>query len=124
MRPPSPTGSRGDAGTCSLDPGRAVVALGLARTEPVDALLDPLGHLRVPAGLGRVLVSPSRGLLIFCPVLVFTVPGVYLWLRRGRVFCRSVYVVSLLFVIFQTLLLSKYEIWWGGTAGGPVILPT
>ena len=74
--------------------------------------------LKIPFILAAQLLSPSRGLLVFTPVLVFAVWGAVLAWRsdvRPPLF-RYVVAVALL----HTLLLSMYHYqWWGGHSYGP-----
>jgi len=73
------------------------------------------GDLR--AGLAGVLISPSRGLLIFSPFLVAGVVGIVAAARR-----RSDDDVLLLTLaagaIAVILLYAKWGMWWGGTSFG------
>jgi hypothetical protein len=62
-----------------------------------------------------LLLSPSRGLLIFSPWLIVLLPG--LWHS-----CRSkdVFRLALLIGVFTTFLLNAcYVDWWGGDSWGP-----
>jgi hypothetical protein len=67
-------------------------------------------------GLTGLLVSPSRGLLVFSPFFVFSAAGAVVTIRRRRQdpgpFCLLVGALSLL------LLYSKWTIWWGGHTFG------
>jgi len=69
--------------------------------------------------LFALLFSPSRGLFIFSPVLLFSFIGIYLvWKKKDNILLRY---VSLLPVI-SILLLSKYVSWHGGGCFGPRLL--
>lgn len=67
-------------------------------------------------GLLGLLVSPSRGLLVYSPVLALALGGVVLAVldRRGPLlpYLAAGFAGSL-------LLLGKYSIWWGGHTFGP-----
>jgi hypothetical protein len=66
-------------------------------------------------GLAGLLVSPSRGLLVFSPWVLLAVPGgVRAWKRR------DVLRLSLVAGIVAVLLLnSAYTDWWGASCWGP-----
>lgn len=81
----------------------------LLQGSPLDAV----------AGL---LFSPSRGLLIFCPVFLFSAIGIYLWFRAGRKLYAPIYVVCLVIVAGHFLTLARYRLWWGGFSYGPRLL--
>lgn len=73
-------------------------------------------------GLAGLLVSPSRGLFVFTPVVLFVPLGVWAHFRGGQVLCPPVYTASLLFVAAQVLLLSGWFMWHGGFCYGPRLL--
>jgi hypothetical protein len=73
-------------------------------------------------GISGLLFSPSRGLLIFCPVFLFSAIGVYLWFRAGRKPHAPIYVVCLVMVAAHLLTLARYRLWWGGFSYGPRLL--
>ena len=69
--------------------------------------------LRGAAGL---LLSPSRGLLVFSPVVMITVGGVRQFWRegwRGDLFWWGTAA------LVQLALYSSYSVWWGGHTYGP-----
>jgi hypothetical protein len=70
-------------------------------------------------GLAGLLLSPSRGLFVYSPVLLFVLPGLARavreplgapgpWLALG-------WVASL-------VMMGKYSVWWGGHSFGPRLL--
>ncbi len=66
------------------------------------------------------LISPSRGLFIFTPVLLF----VFYLLARYRkqiAFPRLVWL-SLITIVFHWLAVSAFPHWWGGNSYGPRLL--
>jgi len=71
------------------------------------------------AGLAGLLFSPSRGLLVYSPVLLFLAPAVWLWrrARRGRVVGACA-----LFAAAHVLVHAVWPIWWGGDCFGPRLL--
>ena len=71
------------------------------------------------AGLAGVLVSPSRGLFIYSPVLLFPAVGLLVWLvrrRGGLLACAAVAVAVGIGTIAQ------FSVWWGGHSFGPRLL--
>ncbi|MCY1033941.1 hypothetical protein OV207_20980 [Corallococcus sp. BB11-1] len=78
--------------------------------------LDPLAS-RFFMALAANLVSPSRGLLIFSPFLVFSVVGfVQLW--RGKRL-EPYEVVFALIPVLHWVAISAFPIWWAGHSIGP-----
>lgn len=70
-------------------------------------------------GIAGVLVSPSRGLFIYSPFLISVFLGMYAWYKGQRPFNSPLFVVSLIFFVFQVVLISKYCAWWAGYCYGP-----
>jgi hypothetical protein len=68
-------------------------------------------------GLAGTLVSPSRGLFIFCPLVVLSIVGVVILFKtRGWTLLWSAIA---LVPILQWLVISSYHEWWGGDSFGP-----
>jgi hypothetical protein len=69
-------------------------------------------------GLLGILFSPSRGLLIFTPVMVFAVSGFVLSLRAPEQ--RPLHIAFAAIVAGITGIIAAWpEGWWGGRAFGP-----
>ena len=87
----------------------------LTRFHPaLGRIHDPWGG-RFWDGLTGLLVSPSRGLLVYTPVCVFSLIGVYYWHRQ-----RSVVGWYLLGSILIVLAIgAKFFSWWAGWSFGP-----
>jgi len=68
-------------------------------------------------GLGGLLVSPSRGLLVYSPVLVFALAGLLGALRRDALLRHLAGGVGA-----SMGLLGAYTVWWGGHSFGPRLL--
>ena len=66
-------------------------------------------------GLPGLLFSPSRGLLIYTPVCIFSLLGAYYWQRRGNVV--GWYLLASVLVVL--LIGSKFFSWWAGWSFGP-----
>lgn len=69
--------------------------------------------------LGKLLGYPSRGLLIYCPVLILTYQGIILAVRNHE---AVIYRLSLLSVAVHLVLISSWRIWDGGVNYGPRLL--
>jgi hypothetical protein len=69
-------------------------------------------------GMSGTLVSPNRGLFIFCPWIALALATAPVAVR-GRLPGRSVVAWLAWGLVPYLLLLSKYTIWWGGWSFGP-----
>ncbi|MGB3549902.1 MAG: hypothetical protein WA993_04365 [Candidatus Binatus sp.] len=70
--------------------------------------------------LPAILISPSRGLFIFVPALIFVF---YLLIRyRRAVPYPRLAILSLSIVAIQTMLVALWPVWWGGYSYGPRLL--
>ena len=63
------------------------------------------------------LVSPARGLFIFCPLVVLSVAGVVVRWRAGELtaFWKALAVIPVL----HWIVISAFKHWWGGDSYGP-----
>jgi hypothetical protein len=73
-------------------------------------------------GLPGLLISPSRGLLIFSPVFLFAAVGTYLWFRDGRKWHPEIYGTCLLVAVAHLIVISRWRGWTGGFNYGPRLL--
>lgn len=71
----------------------------------------------VPEALLGNLISPSRGLLIYLPLVVFSGLGLWIWWRSRE--NRDWAVLLLAIFGAHYLLISFYEDWYGGHGYGP-----
>ncbi len=71
----------------------------------------------VPEALLANLVSPSRGLLVYLPLVLFSAAGLWIW-WRGRKERDWALLLAAIFV-GHYLLISFYEDWFGGHGYGP-----
>jgi hypothetical protein len=66
------------------------------------------------------LISPSRGLLIFVPAIVFVA---YLLIRyRRQLPHKRLVVPALAAVVSQLIVISGFDHWWGGHSYGPRLM--
>lgn len=73
-----------------------------------------LGHFG--PGLAGLLVSPSRGLLVFTPLFVFSFIAMFAIARRPS--RDPLFAAMTVGVIATILLYSKWYMWWGGNSFG------
>ena len=74
----------------------------------------------IATALPAILISPSRGLFIFVPALIFVF---YLLIRYWTtVPYARLAILSLSIVTIQTALVAVWPVWWGGFSYGPRLL--
>ncbi len=73
------------------------------------------------SGLAGILISPSRGLLVFCPFLLFAAWGLTKWVQQGRPH-PAVYLPALIFTVLYLVVIAWWPMWWGGESYGPRLL--
>jgi hypothetical protein len=71
-------------------------------------------------GLFGVMVSPSRGLLVFTPFLLIAAPGVVAGWREAS--DRPVIAACVIIVAWHWLMLARFPVWWGGHSFGPRLM--
>lgn len=67
--------------------------------------------------LAADLISPGRGLLIFSPVLAFSVAGVALKIRDGRFSLLDGSLAAC--ILLHGVAIASFPHWWGGHSYGP-----
>ena len=86
----------------------------LAQTDPFPTVSNFGGNMA--RGLAGLLVSPSRGLLIFSPFLAFAAFAALPAFRRRRE--EPIYLALLAGAAAILLVTAKWRIWWGGHSFG------
>ncbi len=71
------------------------------------------------AGLAGLSFSPSHGLFVYSPVVLFALPGIALGFRSSATRLRPLLVISACFFVSLLLFYARYPFWWGGTCFGP-----
>lgn len=71
------------------------------------------------AGLASVSFSPSHGLFVYSPVVLFALAGIFLCLRPAAIPTRAILVISACFFLSLLILYAHYSVWWGGACYGP-----
>jgi len=92
---------------------------GYARINADVAARQQVGGVWTPhflEGLAGLLVSPSRGLLIFSPFLAAGLAGLYVAIRRPA---WERFRPLAWAVLAHVALFSSYSVWWGGMGFGP-----
>ena len=103
--------------------GAALVAYNLRVFGKVAGWYPMAFDGSLPSGLAGLLLSPGRGLLVYTPILLFSIVGLAMRLRsRTRGGGPPVYLVSALFSISLLLVTGKWRLWWGGHCYGPRLL--
>jgi hypothetical protein len=67
--------------------------------------------------LAANLISPSRGLFVFSPILLFSIYGMISKWRRGEMERLDYFLLGIIFL--HWIVISSYSIWWGGWSFGP-----
>ncbi len=70
-------------------------------------------------GLLGTLLSPNRGLLVFCPWIAVALATLAVPAVRRKLAGQSLICVLLASLILYAVMLSKYSVWWGGHCFGP-----
>ena len=81
-------------------------------------------HFPTLESLAGPLISPSRGLFIYTPIIMFSFWGFYMKIRKfNRNSAESMLDIFLAVIILaHCLLISSWPIWWGGWSVGPRML--
>jgi hypothetical protein len=79
-------------------------------------------HGSILSGLAGLFLSPGRGLLIYTPVALFAwcafLPGASAARRQHS----PLVITAVVFIILESLVISRSAIWWGGYCWGPRLL--
>ena len=88
--------------------------------NPLTTGYLPQESFRTPllTGLAGLLISPGRGLFLYCPIFLLILPAFPIFLRRHRI--EGSFSLSLATVYI--LIYSKWFMWHGGVAWGPRFL--
>jgi hypothetical protein len=84
---------------------------------PLDSFDGPIA-----AGLAGLFLSPGRGLLIYTPVALFALCAFLPRAFGQRRQHASLLIASVVFVVLDSLLIAKWQMWWGGFCWGPRLL--
>jgi hypothetical protein len=99
----------------SLQGGYADLHRGHAQYHAVAGPWSP-----VPlGGLPGVLLSPSRGLFVYAPILLFAAGGLLAAARRCR---GGVPGYAAAAVVAGVATIAQFSVWWGGHSFGPRLL--
>ena len=70
-------------------------------------------------GLAGVLFSPGRGLLVYCPFLLFALAGIHRWRTWNRGAQVWLLSISAAYCVAHLIVVSLIATWWGGQCWGP-----
>ncbi len=76
----------------------------------------------VVRGLAGLFLSPGRGLLIYTPVALFAFSAFLPRASAARRRHNALLVTAVVFIILESLVISRSIIWWGGYCWGPRLL--
>ena len=90
-----------------------------APVSPYYSVYQPFSasHPNLLEGLLGNLISPSRGLLVFSPILVLSVAGVAVKLKQHTFDKLDAALAAI--IVLHWLVISDVSLWWGGWAFGP-----
>jgi hypothetical protein len=71
------------------------------------------------AGMSGILFSPSRGLLIYTPILLLAIPGVIILFQNWKHRDAKLFILLLFACIPIFLQYCFFRVWWAGTCYGP-----
>ncbi|KKS21099.1 MAG: hypothetical protein UU77_C0008G0016 [candidate division WWE3 bacterium GW2011_GWC1_41_7] len=73
---------------------------------------------KFPEGFLGLWLSPSKGILIYSPIFLFSFIGIYLIFKRKHWRSDYRYWVFVLIVLLHTLVMGKWKHWYGGWSFG------
>ncbi len=71
-----------------------------------------------PEGFLGIWASPSKGILIYSPILLYIFFGLYRAVRNKKIENKSIYIISAVIILLHTLLMGKWKHWYGGFSFG------
>jgi hypothetical protein len=95
------------------------LAIYQAPASPYYSVYQPfsVSHPNLLEGLLGNLISPSRGLLIYSPVLILAAAGVIVKLKQHTF--EKLDGILIAIIVLHWLVISDFALWWGGWAYGP-----
>ena len=69
---------------------------------------------KFPEGFLGLWLSPSKGILIYSPVLIFSLVGLYIVLKNKEYEFRQSYLVYASIILIHTIVLGQWKHWFGG----------
>lgn len=71
-----------------------------------------------PVSFFGVWLSPSKGILIYSPIIIFSLVGIYLIIKNKLADKRLFYILAGIVVLLHTLIISFWKHWYGGWSYG------
>ena len=90
-----------------------------ALLPPYYALQSLGGSPVIVEALAGNLLSPSRGLFVFSPILVFSILGFYRTLQNSQLWLHDLSTYLFTAVVLHWLSISMFRHWYGGWSVGP-----
>ena len=63
-------------------------------------------------------ISPSKGILTYSPVYLFSLLGAFVVFKRKNYKQDSLYITSIIIVLLHTLIVGRWKHWYGGWSFG------
>ncbi len=79
-------------------------------------------HGSILPGIAGLFLSPGRGLLIYTPVALFALCAFSASASSARRQHSLLMITAVVFIILESLVISRSIIWWGGYCWGPRLL--
>src|SRR3989344_1167459 len=73
---------------------------------------------RFPEGFLGMWISPSKGILTYSPVYLFSLLGAFVVFKRKNYKQDSLYITSIIIVLLHTLIVGRWKHWYGGWSFG------
>ena len=89
-----------------------------AYLPPYYHTLQTTGLTLYPSALAGTLISPNRGLFVFTPVLILSVPGALRAVAHRKLF-HPIYLLAAVVVLAHWIMLGTLPWWGGGFSVGP-----
>jgi len=79
-------------------------------------------NFNMVTGFVGLLASPSRGIFIYTPIIVFSILGYSKISKLSNEIVKNFLLISGISILGQILLYSAFVCWWGGWSYGPRFL--
>jgi len=73
---------------------------------------------KFPEGFLGMWISPSKGILTYSPVYLFSLLGAFVVFKRKNYKQDSLYITSIIIVLLHTLIVGRWKHWYGGWSFG------
>ena len=73
---------------------------------------------KFPEGFLGMWISPSKGILTYSPVFLFSLLGAFIVFKRKNYKEDSLYIASIIIILLHTLIVGRWKHWYGGWSFG------